>query len=81
MTTPLLCDILLNVGGHKAQPQKTKPLWNGAERGKKMLQNIINSLIEAIGFAVIVIGIPAGITLLFAKWVHSDNKGGQKNDK
>lgn len=46
-----------------------------------MLQNIINSLIEAVGFAVIVIGIPAGITLLFAKWVHSDNKGGQKNGK
>lgn len=46
-----------------------------------MLQNIINSLIEAVGFAVIVIGIPMGITLLFAKWAHNDNKGGQKNGK
>lgn len=46
-----------------------------------MLQNIINSLIEAVGFAVIVIGIPAGITLLFTKWVHNDNKGGSKNGR
>ena len=68
-------------GGTRANHKKYDPCTRQGGRGKKMLQNIINSLIEAVGFAVIVIGIPAGITLLFTKWVHSDNKGGQKNGK
>lgn len=46
-----------------------------------MLANIINSFVEGIGFMLIVVGIPTGITLLFTKWVHSDNKGGSKNGR
>lgn len=46
-----------------------------------MLSNIIGAFIEGIGFMLIVVGIPTGITLLFAKWVHNDNKGGSKNGR
>ena len=46
-----------------------------------MIENIINSIIEGISFMLIGVGIPAGIMLLFTKWVHSDNKGGSKNGK